>query len=112
MGDAEKLHQVFLNFFINACDSICGKGHVTVSTSKEGRYVAVTIEDTGHGIDEENMPYLFEPFFSTKGRSGTGLGLFVSNAIIVDHGGKIEVDSKKGRGTRFKILLPIRKKSK
>lgn len=106
-GSADQLHHVFLNLLLNAVDSMEGQGTLTVSTLQEKGMVVVEIEDTGVGIDEESLPYLFEPFFSTKERAGTGLGLFVAHAIVVDHGGCIEVKSTKGKGTVMRVLLPI-----
>lgn len=106
-ADVEQLHQVFLNLILNAADSMERDGTLTLSTSQEEDTVVIAIEDTGIGIDEEHLPYLFEPFFSTKERAGTGLGLFISHAIVADHGGQIDVRSVKGRGTVMRICLPI-----
>ena len=106
MGDAEQLHQVFLNLILNASDSMAEGGTLALATGVEGSSVVVEVEDNGEGIDEESIPYLFEPFFSTKERAGTGLGLFVTHAIVADHGGRIEVRSQKGKGTLIRIILP------
>ena len=106
-GDSEQLYQVFLNLILNASDSMEGGGVIEISTYEEGGYVVVEVEDAGHGIDEESLPYVFEPFFSTKERSGTGLGLFVSHAIVADHGGRMDVESKTGEGTTIRVLLPV-----
>jgi two-component system NtrC family sensor kinase len=65
------------------------------------------VEDTGQGIPEENIGRIFDPFFSTKGARGTGLGLSVSYGIIEGHGGTIEVQSKVGEGTVFTITIPV-----
>ena len=108
-GDTEQLYQVFLNIILNASDSMEEGGTLAIATGAEGGFVVVEVEDNGEGIDEESIPYLFEPFFSTKERAGTGLGLFVSHAIVADHGGRIEVRSAKGQGTLIRILLPAEK---
>jgi two-component system, NtrC family, sensor kinase len=68
----------------------------------------ITVEDDGPGIAAEALPHIFEPFFTTKGvGEGTGLGLSVTYGIVRDHGGSIEVDSTRGRGARFTVLLPL-----
>jgi len=70
--------------------------------------VHIQIRDTGKGIEEEHVPHIFEPFFSTKSEGkGTGLGLWVSFGIVRSHGGNIRVRSRPGRGTTFTISLPI-----
>jgi signal transduction histidine kinase len=67
----------------------------------------VTITDSGHGMAEETLAHVFEPFFSTKGAGkGSGLGLVVAKGIVTDHGGSIDVSSAPGRGTEFQIVLP------
>ena len=72
-----------------------------------GRYVLIQVRDTGGGISEEDLPFIFDPFFSTKRESkGTGLGLWVSQSIAQDHGGQIKVQSRQGRGTTFTVALP------
>ncbi len=73
----------------------------------ERRVVEVAVEDTGRGIPPESLPHLFEPFFSTKGTRGTGLGLAVTWGIVEGHGGTIDVESEVGRGSRFTVRLPF-----
>ena len=107
MGDAEQLHHVFLNVILNASDSMESGGILAIKSSADAAAVCVEVSDTGAGMDEESLPYMFEPFFSTKGRSGTGLGLFVSHSIVSDHGGRMEVESRKGKGTSIKVFLPL-----
>lgn len=111
-SDASQLQQVFLNMIINAADAMDGKGTFTICTRKvieNGKpFAEVEFADTGHGISEENMAKLFEPFFSTKPvGKGTGLGLAVSHGIIQDHGGRIFAKSKVGEGTSFFVRLPF-----
>ncbi len=65
------------------------------------------MEDTGSGIPEESRERLFEPFFTTKGNQGTGLGLYVTRQIVEAHGGRGEVNSRPGHGTRFTLVLPM-----
>lgn len=117
-GDPDQLQQVFLNIVLNAVQSMPGGGtlHLSASaqvTSKEGledgqrRYVEVKVQDTGMGMEREVMDNIFNPFFSTKEKGkGTGLGLTVSQGIVQDHEGWIEVESETGKGSLFKIYLP------
>ncbi len=118
MGDSDQLQQVFLNLILNAVQSMSEGGTLYLSalskrTSKEGlengqhRYVEVKVQDTGMGMEREVMDNIFNPFFTTKERDkGTGLGLTVSQGIVQDHEGWIEVESEIGKGSLFKIYLP------
>ncbi len=87
-------------------------GDLFISASYDPQEDSLTIEvkDTGTGISKENLPHVFDPFFSTKGTKGTGLGLSVSYGIIREHQGDIAVESEEGKGTRFIIKLPPMKK--
>ena len=106
---ASQLNQVFMNLLINASHAIKESGAITVSTGCEGDWVWVGISDTGVGIPPENLSRIFDPFFTTKPvGSGTGLGLSLSYGIVTKHGGKIEVESEVGKGTRFTVRLPIK----
>ncbi len=106
---ASQLNQVFMNLLVNAAHAIEEQGVITIRTGTEGDdKVWVEISDTGSGITAENMKKIFDPFFTTKGvGKGTGLGLSLSYGIINKHGGTINVDSEVGKGTTFKILLPV-----
>ena len=102
-----QLNQVFLNLFLNALDAVDGKGQIEVSTKKADGQVRIAIKDNGIGISKENLNRIFDPFFTTKDvGKGTGLGLSISHGIIENHGGKIEVESEVGKGTKFVIVLP------
>lgn len=108
-GSTERLQQVFVNLFLNAFQAMPEGGTLTVSTetTTDGRHVQVKIRDTGQGISAEDLPRIFDPFFSTKSREeGTGLGLSITHRIITDHQGSIKAESVKDRGTTFTILLP------
>ena len=108
-GDKDRLEQAFLNLIVNAADAMPEGGRLSVSTlpGDEGD-VEVTIEDTGHGIDPDSLAHVFEPFHTTKAPGeGTGLGLVVCQSIVVDHGGRIDVESEVGKGTRFTLHFPV-----
>ena len=88
-------------------------GTVRVEAEVEDNRIHIEISDTGCGISKENMEYIFEPFFSTKTEvGGTGLGLSITYSLVQEIGGRIEVDSKVGKGTRFTIILPMKLKNK
>jgi signal transduction histidine kinase len=105
-----KLNQVFLHLLSNAVEACERGGTVTARSRADGPAgVVIEIEDDGCGIPPEHRARLFEPFFTTKPvGQGTGLGLSVSFGIVRDHGGRIEADSEVGRGTTFRIRLPLR----
>jgi two-component system, NtrC family, sensor kinase len=109
IGDEEKLKQVFMNLLVNAKQAISRSGNISVrcfNDIQEGA-VRVLISDTGCGIAPQVIDKIFDPFFTTKPvGEGTGLGLSVSYGIIQDHNGRIEVESKTGKGTTFTIILP------
>ncbi len=103
------LNQVFMNLLVNAAQAIEGQGVVTIRTGRKGAEVWVEITDTGKGISDEVLAHIFDPFFTTKPvGKGTGLGLSVSYGIVERHHGRIEVDSDVGKGTTFRVCLPIR----
>jgi signal transduction histidine kinase len=111
IGDPEFLRSVFNNLFINALQAMEGSGgHLTVKISPDtdNEFVDFEISDTGTGIKAENLPSIFEPYFSTK-ETGTGLGLAIVQKIIEVHLGTIEVESEIGKGTKFTVRLPASK---
>ncbi len=109
--DIDKIKQVCMNLLMNACQAIGpGDGVITVETRSDSlhRHVVVLVSDTGGGIAGDIGKRVFEPFFTTKEPGeGTGLGLAVSYGIIKEHGGEITFESEEGRGTTFKIGLPL-----
>ncbi len=110
-GNAEQLTQVLMALMLNAVDAMDDRGKLTVRTGRSparADEVMLEIEDTGVGIPRADQSKIFEPFYTTKppGR-GTGLGLSICYGIVEDHQGRIEVDSQPGRGTTFRVFLPI-----
>ena len=104
-----KLNQVVMNLVMNAIDACPEGGTVTVRTRADDDGVRLDVIDTGSGIDPAIRERIFDPFFTTKPVGvGTGLGLSISYGIVQDHGGKIEVDSTPGNGTRFTVRLPTK----
>ena len=111
MGNAEQLTQVLMALMLNAVDAMDDRGKLTVRTGKSpnrANEVLLEVEDTGMGIPRADQSKIFEPFYTTKppGR-GTGLGLSICYGIVEDHRGRIEVDSTPGRGTTFRVFLPV-----
>ncbi len=108
-GDSHQLKLTFFNLFQNACQAMKDQGTLFVRTrsfSKNGSsYIKVEVEDSGKGIDPENLPNIFNPFYSTKD-SSLGLGLPIVHKIITSHRGQIEVDNRPGQGVKFIITLP------
>ncbi len=119
--DPGRIEQVIMNLAVNARDAMPQGGRLTIKTenvtldkaccqvlpeARPGKFVCLSVEDTGVGIDEEITQHIFEPFFSTKGEEGTGLGLAVVYGIVRQHEGWINVYSEPGQGSTFKVYLP------
>src|SRR5690242_3766590 len=108
MGDDSELREVLVNMVFNAVDAMPEGGTLTLSTRNIGAQVVIKVIDTGVGMYPEVRSRIFDPFFTTKGKAGLGLGLAVSFGIIRRHGGTIEVESHYGRGSEFRITLPLK----
>ncbi len=112
-GSADQFRQLLSNLVVNAQDSMASGGRLTIRTrytkSLRGMYgeISVVFADTGSGIPVEIRSTIFEPFVTTKGEKGTGLGLWIVKGILENHGGRIQVRSSTGKGTIFKLIFPV-----
>ncbi|MFA6921665.1 MAG: bacteriohemerythrin [Gallionella sp.] len=105
---SSQLNQVFMNLLLNAAQAIKDKGTITIRTGADEDEVWMEVEDTGKGIASEHINRIFDPFFTTKPvGKGTGLGLSLAYGIVKKHNGRIEVNSTLGKGTTFRVCLPV-----
>lgn len=105
-GERDRLHQCLLNLALNGIQAMPDGGHLDLALTRTWDQACVIVADTGQGIPADDVPRIFDPFFSTKD-SGTGLGLAIVQRIVADHGGEIEVQSVVGEGTTFRVWLPL-----
>lgn len=105
VGVRDQLVQVFLNLILNAIDATAVGGRIVLSGDADAESVRIRVQDDGKGIAAEHRDRLFQPYFTTK-KHGTGLGLFVSRKLVLDHGGTLEVTSEPGHGTTFHLAFP------
>jgi signal transduction histidine kinase len=106
--DAELLERVFYNLVLNAAQATAPAGAVTVKTRAAAGTVEISVIDRGAGIDPQHLDGIFNPFFTTKPQ-GVGLGLAIVSKIVDEHGGKIAVESEPGKGSIFRVLLPMQR---
>ncbi|MFA6566685.1 MAG: sensor histidine kinase [Victivallales bacterium] len=107
-GDKSYLQQAVVNLLLNASDASAENGEINISTWHDNNRIFLQIEDCGTGINEKDIEMIYEPFFTTKSSSqGTGLGLYITNEIIKLHNGTIEVESRRGVGTKFTIYFDV-----
>ena len=109
MADKNQLKQVFTNLMLNAVQAMPKGGHLEITTSGKKKNILIEVNDSGSGIRKEHLDKLFTPFFTTKDEAmGVGLGLSVAYGIVKRHGGQIEVKTRAGKGTTFKVTLPVK----
>jgi signal transduction histidine kinase len=110
--EAESMHDCVLNLVSNAIEATpSGDGamvHLSGARSEDGKHIVIRVRDNGTGIPGQILKKIWEPFFSTKGKRGTGLGLAMTRKTVEEHGGQIAVVSTEGEGTMFTISLPVR----
>ena len=104
--DRDQVIQVLWNVALNAVEAMHGRGRLSLEVNRQNGDVALSVSDTGTGIAAENLPHVFEPFYTGK-PNGNGLGLTIAERIVGAHGGRIEIDSEVGRGTRVTLLFPL-----
>ena len=104
--DRDQVIQVVWNVALNGVEAMNGRGRLAMEATRQNGSVALTVSDTGPGIAPERRPRVFEPFYSGKPH-GTGLGLTIAERIVAAHGGRIEIDSQPGHGTRVTLLFPL-----
>jgi signal transduction histidine kinase len=109
--DERLMKQALLNLVKNALAAMPGGGELKLSADSSDEEVILSVEDSGLGISEEDLPKIFEPYFTTKD-NGTGLGLTITFKIVREHGGEITVSSRPGQGSTFAIHLPVPQKDK
>lgn len=107
LGNPSALREAFMNLVLNAIDALSAGGRIEIRTSAEGKWACLAVADSGTGMTEAVRCRALEPFFTTKGPRGTGLGLSVSYGIIKSQGGELELQSSQGRGTVATVRLPI-----
>jgi len=106
-GNETELREALVNLIFNSVDAIAKRGTITIRTEVQGRWTVITVADDGCGMDEETRGRCLEPFFTTKGEQGTGLGLGSVYGIVHRHGGEIDIQSEPSRGTSVSISIPI-----
>ncbi len=110
--DSRRIAQVLYNLLDNAMAHTESGGAITISALPKGKWVEVAVTDTGAGIPDEDLPYIFERFYRVdksraRATGGSGLGLTIAKGLVEAHGGKIKVSSEPGKGSRFSFTIPV-----
>lgn len=106
-GSATDLREVAANIILNAVQAMPEGGKIAVTTRMDGDFAVLSVADTGIGMSEETKARIFDPFYTTRGSEGTGLGMSIADAIVSKHGGDIRVESEQGKGSEIIIRLPL-----
>lgn len=107
LGNATELREALANILLNAAQAVDSSGAIQVRTSRDSEHAHLTVCDTGVGMSEETRKRVFDPFFTTRGAQGTGLGMSMVDAIAIRHGAKVVVDSEQGKGTTVTLRIPL-----
>jgi len=107
--DRDRIYQVFINLLRNAIEAMPHRGKLSIKLKHRGKIASVRFKDTGTGIDEKDLPHIFDPYYTTKDE-GSGLGLMTVYSAVVEHGGRVEVESEIDKGSVFTVILPVRQK--
>jgi PAS domain S-box-containing protein len=110
-GVLGQISQVMANLISNSVQALPVGGQITLNAREDGDVTEIKVRDNGHGMNDESLRHLFEPFYSTKGDLGNGLGLYISHEIVERHGGSLKVRSQEGAGTEVRIRLPAHSRS-
>ena len=111
LGDAAGIREMLANLIFNAVDAMPEGGTITVAARTDGSHVRLEVRDNGVGMSDDVRQRCLEPFFSTKGQHGTGLGLSMVHATVEQHRGRLQIESEAGRGTTFSVRLPLHARS-
>jgi signal transduction histidine kinase len=107
-ADPQQLEQVVINLYLNAIDAMPEGGTLTVGAEQNTNHdTVITVTDTGRGMTDDEARKIFQPFYTANKKTGLGLGLPICERIVKNHGGRIEVESEPGKGTTFKVILPL-----
>ncbi len=107
LASSSELREVICNILLNSFEALRTDGTITIKTSLHDNFIILTMSDTGQGMSNETKKRLFEPFYTTKSKNGTGLGMSITYGIIKKYGGEITIESEKGSGARFTIAFPV-----
>jgi len=107
VGSATDLREVVANIILNAVQAMPSGGTISVRTHSDGRHAVLCVKDTGVGMSDETKSRIFDPFYTTRGSEGTGLGMSIADAVITKHGGDIRVESELGKGSEIIVRLPM-----
>lgn len=106
-GDEAELRETLTNIILNAVQAIDQRGTIRIAVHRDGNRAVLSVSDSGIGMNEETKKRVFDPFFTTRGSSGTGLGMSMVAAIVMRHNGEIKVESEEGKGTLIALRLPL-----
>jgi CheY-like chemotaxis protein len=107
LGNSSQIKEAVVNLILNAVEAMPGGGDLCIRTYQDSDGVCVSVSDTGTGMDEDEKARIFDPYYTTKGEYGTGLGLAAVQGIMRSHGGEVRVSSQKGKGSTFVVSFPV-----